>query len=80
MILLLLHISFCTIILLLGVRKYQKSDSKLALFVGIAFGIFGLSDLLVMYFPKKTLQGFLTAIHILAYLVVIWGFFKHEKI
>ncbi len=43
------------IILALGIMGYKNSDDKAPLFIGIAFGLFGVSHLMALLGLKETL-------------------------
>jgi len=49
---LLKNLCLCAVILLLGYLVYRKRDSISALFIGIAFGMFGLSHLNALFDPS----------------------------
>jgi hypothetical protein len=48
---LLVNLLRCAVILLLGYLVYRKRDTISALFIGIAFGMFGLSHLNALFEP-----------------------------
>jgi hypothetical protein len=54
----LINLILCAVILLLGYLVYRKRESIGALFIGIAFGMFGLSHLNTLFglalFPEVT--------------------------
>ena len=66
------NLAFCAIILILGIIGYTKSGEAWPLFIGIAFGLFGVSHLLTLLDLKETLSTLLLAIRIVAYLFVIF--------
>ena len=66
------NLAFCVIILILGIIGYTKSGEVWPLFIGIAFGLFGVSHLLTLLDLKETLSTLLLAIRIVAYLFVIF--------
>jgi hypothetical protein len=59
-------------IMVLGVAAYSKKNS-LALYIGAAFGLFGLSHLLTLLGLAQSLTVFLIAVRTLAYLIVIFA-------
>jgi hypothetical protein len=60
-------------ILVLGVAAYGKKRSSFALYIGAAFGLFGLSHLLTLLGLAQSLTVFLIIIRTLAYLIVIFA-------
>jgi uncharacterized membrane protein (UPF0136 family) len=62
---------FCIIILALGITAYFKMKRVWPLFIGIAFGLFGVSHLFTILDLKETLEGVLLAARIVAYLLVL---------
>jgi len=68
----LINLIFCIIILALGITGYTRSKEMWPLFIGIAFGLFGVSHLLTLLGLKEALATLLIAIRIIAYLFVIF--------
>ncbi len=64
------------IILVLGYWGYKKSNDKVPLYVGIAFGLFGISHLATLFGFKQSLESVLIIIRTLAYLIVIFAVYK----
>jgi uncharacterized membrane protein (UPF0136 family) len=60
----------CAVILILGIIGYMRSKETWILFIGIAFGLFGVSHLLTLLDLKEALATLLLAIRIIAYLMV----------
>ncbi len=60
----------CFIILILGIIVYIRSKEMWPLFIGIAFGVFGVTHLLTLLDLQETLATILLAIRIVAYLIV----------
>jgi uncharacterized membrane protein (UPF0136 family) len=65
------NLVFCIIILALGITGYLKMKRMWPLFIGIAFGLFGVSHLFTLLDLKETLEGVLLAARIVAYLLVL---------
>ena len=59
------------IVLVLGYWRYKKSNDKVPLYVGIAFGLFGVSHIATLLDFKQSLV--LIIIRTLAYLIVIYA-------
>jgi hypothetical protein len=60
-------------ILVLGVAAYGNKRNSFALYIGAAFGFFGLSHLLTLLGLAQSLTVFLIIIRTLAYLIVIFA-------
>ena len=64
------NLVLCVIILVLGIIGYKRSEDMWPLFIGVAFGLFGVSHLLTLFGLKEALTTLLIAIRTLAYLIV----------
>ena len=69
------NLILCVIILALGIIGYKKRGDKTPLYIGIAFGLFGVSHLLTLIGLKETLTTFLIVIRTLAYLLVAFALY-----
>ena len=65
------NLFFCIIIVVLGYLGYKKTDSALPLYVGVAFGLFGISHLAVILGYASSEAG-LVIIRGFAYIIVIF--------
>jgi hypothetical protein len=74
-----MNLAFCIIILVLGYLSYNKKGDKTPLYIGIAFGLFGISHLTTLLGLKETLTSILIIIRTLAYLIVIFALYKYWK-
>jgi len=74
------NLVLCVIILVLGILGYRNSGDKSPLYIGIAFGLFGVSHLLTLLGFKEALTTYLIVIRTIAYLLVAftlyWVAFK----
>jgi uncharacterized membrane protein YhfC len=70
------NLVLCIIIVVLGIWGTKKSRDKMPLYIGIAFGLFGISHLATLLGLKDALESVLIMIRILAYLVVVFALFK----
>ena len=70
------NLILCAIILALGIVGYRNSDDKVPLFIGIAFGLFGVSHLLTLLGLKEMLTVFLIVIRTIAYVMVAATLFR----
>jgi hypothetical protein len=64
------------IILVLGYWGYKKSSDNVPLYVGTAFGLFGISHLTTLLGLAQSLVSVLIIIRMLAYLIVIFAVYK----
>ena len=71
----LLNFIFCVIIVILGIWVYKAKKVVLALYVALAFGLFGISHLAILLGVKST-DIYLIIIRALAYLVIIYTLTK----
>ena len=65
-----LNLVLCVVILLLGYLVYRKRDIISALFIGIEFGIFGLSHLNTLFVPPLFPEVTFALLRICGYLIV----------
>ena len=70
------NLLLCIIILALGIWGYSKKKGDVPLYIGIAFGIFGISHLLTLLGLAAGLTAFLTAIRLIAYLLVVFALYR----
>ena len=70
------NLLLCIIIVILGYWGYKKSGSSVPLYIGIAFGLFGLSHLATLLGYRETLKTVLIVVRTLAYLIVIFALYK----
>jgi uncharacterized membrane protein (UPF0136 family) len=65
-----INLILCIVILAFGLIGYRRSGKALPLYIGIAFGLFGLSHLATILGLKDSLAGVLIVVRTLAYLLV----------
>ena len=70
-----INLILCIVIVLFGILGYQRSKSWVALYVGIAFGLFGLSHLATLLGLKESLGTVLIIVRTAAYLLVTYSLF-----
>jgi hypothetical protein len=68
-----INLVLCIIILVFGIIGWQRSKKTVALYIGVAFGLFGLSHLATLLSLKDTLSTVLILIRLLAYLIVTYA-------
>jgi PAS domain S-box-containing protein len=71
----LINLTFCVAVVILSGWWCRKTGSLTPLFVGLAFGLFGVSHFLVLMNLNKTFEQFQIAIRIAAYAIVATGLF-----
>jgi hypothetical protein len=74
-----INLFLCIIIVVLGYLLFKKSGEKLPLYVGIAFGLFGVSHAATLAGLKVPLTLPLIIIRTLAYLLVIYALYMYLK-
>jgi hypothetical protein len=75
-----LNLVLCIAIVGFGYLGYKKKEDKVPLYIGIAFGLFGISHLATLLGLKETLTDVLIIIRTLAYLTVVFALYKRTKI
>jgi hypothetical protein len=73
------NLTLCVIILLLGFINYRKKGDYTPLYIGIAFGLFGVSHLVTILGLKSALEIFLIVIRTVAYLAIIFALYRILK-
>jgi uncharacterized membrane protein (UPF0136 family) len=66
------NLALCVVILAFGLIAYRRSKSRVALYVGVAFGMFGLSHLAALFSVRDALDSPFIVIRTLAYLLVAY--------
>ena len=66
-------------ILILSINYHRKSDNHLSLYIGMAFGLFGITHLIVLYDAGFEHGEFITGIRLLAYSCVVLALVKLLK-
>jgi ABC-type uncharacterized transport system permease subunit len=74
-----INLVLCIIIVILGSLCFRKSREQLPLFIGAAFGLFGVSHAATLAGLKVPLTIPLIIIRILAYILVIVALYQHLK-
>jgi hypothetical protein len=69
------NLILCVAILAFGIISWQRAKANIGLYVGIAFGLFGLTHLLSLLGTGDTLNTVLIVIRIIAYLLIILALF-----
>lgn len=72
----LINLALCIVVLVLGYMSYKKNKNKIAVYISVAFGLFGFSHLMTLFAFDADLESILIIIRILAYLLVIVALYK----
>jgi hypothetical protein len=70
-----INLILCIVILVFGIISWQRMKSRVVLYVGTAFGLFGLSHLANLLGLGTSLSVVLIIIRTLAYLLVAYALF-----
>jgi hypothetical protein len=73
------NLVLCIVILVFGYWGHKKREDRVPLYIGIAFGFFGISHLATLLGLKETLTDVLIVIRALAYLIVVFALYKCTK-
>jgi hypothetical protein len=71
-----INLLLCIVILVFGIIGYRRSGKAFPLYIGIAFGLFGLSHLLTILGFKDSLSALLIAVRTAAYLLVAFALYR----
>jgi len=70
-----INLILCIAILVFGIISWQRKKSEVALYVGIAFGLFGLTHLASLLGLATALNLLVIIIRLAAYLLVTYALF-----
>jgi len=70
------NLILCIIILGLGIWGSNKKKDSVPLYIGIAFGFFGVSHILTLLGLASTLTVLLIVIRLIAYLLVMFALYR----
>jgi len=71
-----LNLVLCVVIFIFGLMGWRRSGKVLPLYIGIAFGLFGLSHLATLLGLVTKLEGLLIVVRTVAYLIVVYAVYK----
>ena len=74
-----LNLVLCVVILFFGLAGWRRTQKEVPLYVGIAFGLFGLSHLATILGLKQSLEAVLIVVRTLAYLLVAFGVYLSAR-
>ena len=67
------NLVLCIVIFILGFWGYRKQKETMPLYIGIAFGLFGISHLVTLFDMASSLRDVLIVIRVIAYLIVVFA-------
>lgn len=70
-----LNLFFCILIVILGYWAYRQKENVVALYIGLGFGLFGISHIAVLLGSQSS-EISLLVVRSLGYLVVIFAMYK----
>jgi len=73
------NLVLCIVIFVLGYWGYWKKKDTMPLYIGIAFGLFGISHLVTLFDMASSLTNVLIVIRVLAYLIVIFALYMFMR-
>jgi hypothetical protein len=71
-----INLLLCAIILIFGLMAWRRAKKPFPLYIGIAFGLFGLSHLASLLGQAAQLEIPLIIIRTAAYLIVVYTLYK----
>ena len=71
-----INLMLCVIILVFGLIGWRRSKKVFPLYIGIAFGLFGLSHLATILGQAAQLEVPLIIVRTAAYLIVVYTLYK----
>jgi hypothetical protein len=70
------NLILCAIILVFGIIGWRRSKNSYPVYIGMAFGLFGLSHLVTILGLKAPLEVPLIVVRTLAYLLVVFTVYR----
>jgi uncharacterized membrane protein YhfC len=70
------NLVLCVVIVIFGLMAWRRSKKAFPLYIGIAFGLFGLSHLAAILGQAAQLEMPLIVIRTAAYLIVVYTLYK----
>jgi len=69
----------CVVIVALAIMAYNSKKSMIALYIGAAFGLYGISHIMTLIGLATSLTDVLLVVRTLGYLVIIFALYKIWK-
>jgi hypothetical protein len=73
------NLVLCIVIFVFGFWGYRKRKDTMPLYIGIAFGLFGISHLVTLFDMTTSFTDFLIIIRVLAYLIVVFSLLMYVR-
>ncbi len=73
---LIVNLVLCIVILALGIWIYFRKKNNFTLYIGVAFGLFGVTHLMDILGLPASLSALIIAIRLIGYLLVIFALYK----
>ena len=73
------NLILCVIIVVLGILCWKKSQESLPLYIGAAFGLFGISHTVTFAGLAAALVSPMIIVRTIAYLLVVFALFQHLR-
>ena len=73
------NLVLCIVIFILGYWGYRKQKETMPLYIGIAFGLFGISHLVKLFGMASDLTNVLIVIRVIAYLIVVFALLLYVR-
>ena len=70
------NLVLCVVIVIFGLMAWRRSKKAFPLYIGIAFGLFGISHLAMILCQAAQLEITLIIIRTAAYLIVVYTLYK----
>ena len=70
------NLILCVIILVFGIWLYVRKKYDVPLYIGLAFGLFGVSHLLTLLGLAAGVATLLIVVRIIAYLLVVFALYR----
>ena len=74
-----MNLVLCVVVVALAIVAYTSKKSKIALYIGIAFALYGVSHLMTLIGLATSLADVFLVVRTLGYLVIIFALYKILK-
>jgi len=74
-----INLLLCIVIFILGYFGFMKKKDTMPLYIGIAFGLFGISHLITLFDMASSFTNILIVIRVLAYLIVVFALYLYMR-
>ena len=73
------NLALCVVVVALAIVAYTSKKSRIAMYIGIAFALYGVSHLMTLIGLATSLTDVLLVVRTLGYLVIIFALYKIWK-